>query len=95
MVALQDARFMATNDLCTELQRDVKIDVNMVSGKSGVLVGLGRVPYVHQALFMSLEWVIIVDVWACMGNVEIDDVVRSLVCWTMMTMMILYEEAVS
>lgn len=23
---------MATNDLCTELQRDVKIDVNMVSG---------------------------------------------------------------
>lgn len=26
----QDARFMATNDLCAELQKDIKMDVNMV-----------------------------------------------------------------
>lgn len=28
----QDARFMATNDLCAELQKDIKMDVNMVCG---------------------------------------------------------------
>lgn len=33
---VQDARFMATNDLCAELQKDIKMDVNMVRGASSL-----------------------------------------------------------